>query len=43
MPQSGRPTYEELVGLMAAHAAEIAELKARIAELERQLESNSRN
>lgn len=43
MPRSRKPTYDELVALVAAQAAQIAELKARIAELERQLGSNSRN
>lgn len=43
MPRSRKPTYDELVGLVAAQAAQIAELKARIAELERQLGSSSRN
>ncbi|AXE39863.1 IS66 family transposase [Acidipropionibacterium virtanenii] len=43
MPRSRKPTYDELVALVAAQAAQIAELKARIAELERQLGSTSRN
>ena len=37
------PTWEELIALVAAQAAEIAALKARIAELERRLGLNSTN
>src|SRR5438552_16152566 len=37
------PSREELVALIAAQAAEIAALKARIAELERRLGLNSSN
>ena len=37
------PSREELVALVAAQAAEIAALKARIAELERRLGLNSSN
>src|SRR5215210_6997951 len=37
------PTREELIALVKAQAAEIAALKARIAELERQLGLNSSN
>jgi transposase len=37
------PTREELIALVKAQAAEIAALKARMAELERQLGLNSRN
>src|ERR1022692_1720445 len=37
------PSREELVALIAAQAAEIATLKARIAELERRLGLNSSN
>jgi transposase len=43
-PESQRePSREELVALVAAQAAEIAALKARIAELERRLGLNSSN
>lgn len=35
------PSREELIALVAAQAAEIAALKARIAELERRLGLNS--
>jgi transposase len=38
-----KPTWDELVALVQAQAAEIAALKARIAELERQLGLNSGN
>jgi transposase len=38
-----QPTYEELAALVAAQAAEIQQLTARIEELERQLKTNSRN
>jgi transposase len=38
-----KPTWEELVGLVQAQAAENAALKARIAELERRLGLNSGN
>src|ERR1035437_1465425 len=37
------PTREELIALIQAQAAEIAALKARIAELERRLGLNSSN
>ena len=37
------PTREELIALIKAQAAEIAALKARIAELERRLGLNSSN
>ena len=37
------PSRQELIALVAAQAAEIAALKARIAELERRLGLNSRN
>ncbi len=37
------PTREELIALIAAQAAEIAALKARIAELERRLGLDSSN
>jgi hypothetical protein len=37
------PSREELIALIKAQAAENAELKARIAELERQLGLNSSN
>ena len=37
------PSREELIALVAAQAAEIAALKARIAELERRLGLNSSN
>src|SRR4029077_13263188 len=37
------PTREELIALVRAQAAEIAALKARIAELERRLGLNSSN
>jgi len=37
------PTREELIALIRAQAAEIAVLKARVAELERRLGLNSRN
>src|ERR1019366_4375076 len=37
------PSREELIALIAAQAAEIAALKARIAELERRLGLNSSN
>ena len=37
------PTREELIALIAGQAAEIATLKARIAELERRLGLNSSN
>ena len=39
----GEPSREELIALMAAQAAEIAALKARIAELERRVGLNSSN
>jgi transposase len=39
----GEPSREELIPLMAAQAAEIAALKARIAELERRVGLNSSN
>jgi transposase len=43
-PDSQRePSREELIALIAAQAAEIAALKARIAELERRLGLNSLN
>src|ERR1700747_1511125 len=43
-PDSQRePSREELIALVAAQAAEIAALKARIAELERRLGLNSSN
>ena len=43
-PDSQRePSREELIALIAAQAAEIADLKARIAELERRLGLNSSN
>src|SRR6201984_2783151 len=43
-PDSQRePSREELIALIAAQAAEIASLKARIAELERRLGLNSSN
>src|SRR6201997_97090 len=43
-PDSQRePSREELIALIAAQAAEIAALKARIAELERRLGLNSSN
>lgn len=38
-----KPTYEELAELVVAQAAEIAVLKARIADLERRLGMNSKN
>jgi transposase len=38
-----RPTYDELAELVASQAAEILALKARIADLERQVKSSSRN
>ena len=37
------PSQEELITLVAAQAAEIAALKARLAELERQIGLNSSN
>src|ERR1700685_1286464 len=37
------PSQEELIALVAAQAAEIAALKARLAELERRLGLNSSN
>src|ERR1035437_5144646 len=37
------PSQEELIGLVAAQAAEIAALKARLAELERRLGLNRSN
>ncbi len=37
------PTREELIALIRAQAAEIAALKARVAELERRLGLNSSN
>jgi len=37
------PTRKELIALITAQAAEIAVLKARVAELERRLGLNSRN
>src|SRR5664280_918770 len=37
------PSREELIALIAAQAAEIATLKARLAELERRLGLNSSN
>ena len=41
-PESpSEPTREELIALIKAQAAEIAALKARIAELERRLGLNS--
>jgi len=40
---SAEPSREELIALIAAQAAEIAVLKARIAELERRLGLNSSN
>jgi transposase len=39
----GEPSREELIALIRAQAAEIAALKARIAELERRLGLNSSN
>src|SRR5271170_6391533 len=43
-PESpSEPTREELIALIKAQAAEIAALKARIAELERRLGLNSSN
>jgi transposase len=39
----GEPSQEELIALIRAQAAEIAALKARIAELERRLGLNSSN
>jgi len=38
-----RPTYDELAELVAAQAAEIARLKARVADLEARLGMNSQN
>ncbi len=38
-----KPTWEELIALIQAQAAENAALKARIAELERRLDLNSGN
>jgi len=37
------PSYEQLAGLVAAQAAEIERLTARVAELERRLGLNSKN
>lgn len=43
VPGDPRPSYEQLVALVAHQAAVIDRLEAEVAELKRQLRQNSRN
>jgi transposase len=43
MAAGRRPSYEELAGLVASHAEQIARLEAEVAELKRRLGQNSQN